>query len=513
VSRDPLAFAVLAALAVIAIARPAGAQADGQILSISTGHSLVIHGRGITKIAIGDGKVAAAIPLDSSRIVINPKAPGDTSIFVWEADGQHTYELTVTDTRLDQLARLLRSAIDTSGVTVSAIGSTIFVNGKVADIAEYQRIDGIVTKFQSIKYDSGTVATLVDALTVKKPLGSLQDKMAVTPGSSGLRVDMDPTGNVVLSGRVRDREQEQQVVDSVSGLAGSYLKTDGKVIDRLSLEAKSQVDVKVDILEIDRTAASQLGLRLQTAQQTTLGGSFTVGSSQSITAVENPNRITNSTGNPFLFGPFERVSLLAPTIDLMLQTGHARSLSSPDLVTLPGKLATFLVGGEIPIPVSNGLGTVTIQYEQYGVQLNVTPTINGDGSVETLVTPEISDLDYADGVSLNGFTVPALKTSKVSTDVITQDGESVVIAGLLRRMESRNFNKIPGLGDLPILGALFRSVTYQKTDTDVVFVLTPTIITRHPEDATSTLPVHFVPQAPPVPVPTQSAKPKRRWLF
>ncbi len=513
-SRVPLGLAVLSVLAVIGLAGGAAAAGNGQILSISTGHSLVLRGRGITKIAIGDGKVAAAIPLDASRIIINPKAPGDTSIFVWDADGQRTYELTVTDTRLDQLARLLRTAIDSVDVTVSSIGSTIFVNGKVADIAEYQRIDAIVTKFQSVKYDTGTVATIVDALYVRKPLGTLQDKMAGTPGASGLRVDMDPAGNVVLSGRVRDREQEQQVVDSVSGLAGSYLKTDGKVIDRLSLEAKSQVDVKVDILEVDKTAASQLGLRLQTAQQTTLGGPFTISSSQSLTAVENPTRITNSTTNPFLFGPFARVSLLAPTIDLMVQTGHARSLSSPDLVTLPGKLATFLVGGEIPIPVSNGLGTVTIQYEQYGVQLNVTPTINGDGSVETLVTPEISDLDFADGISLNGFTVPALKTSKVSTDVITQDGESVVIAGLLRRMESRNFNKIPLLGDLPILGALFRSVAYQKTDTDVVFVLTPTILTRHAENAVPSLPDRFVPQPVPVPVPTQSAKPKKRgWLF
>ena len=456
----------------------AGAENRGQILSIETGHSLVLHGRSITKVAVGDGKVAAAIPLDFDKVVINPKTAGDTTIFIWDADGQHTYELTVTDGRLDQVVRLLRTAIDSQSVGVSSLGSTIFVNGKVSDIAEYQRIDAAIAKYKDVKYDAGPVATIVNGVEVRKPLGRLQDDIAAIPDATNLRVDMDPNGNVVVSGRVRDRQQAQDVLDRVTGLAGSYLKTDGKVVDRMSLESKSQVDIKVDVLEVDKTAQSQLGLRLQTAQQTTLGGSFTVGTQQSIAAVENPAKITSSS-NPFEVGPFARVSLLAPTIDLMLQEGHARLLSSPNLVTMPGKPASFLVGGQVPIPVSNGLGTVSIDYKQFGVQLNVTPTIDADGSVESEISPEISDLDFADGIQINGFTVPALKTSKVSTDVLTEDGESVVLAGLLRRVESKNIQKIPLLGDIPILGELFRSTSYQRTDTDVVFVLTPTILTRH----------------------------------
>jgi pilus assembly protein CpaC len=461
---------------VIASGLPVSAESPGQILSIATGHSLILHGNGITKIAVGDGKVAAAVPLDSGKIVINPKSAGETTIFVWDRDGQHTYELTVTDNRLDRVVALLRTSIDSPDVTVSALGGTIFVNGRVSDVAEYQRIDAAIAKFKDIKFE-GTTTTVVDGIEVKKPLGPLQDEIATLPDSKNLRVDMDATGNVVVSGRVRDRQMAADVLDRVDGLAGTYLKTDGKVVDRLAVDSKSQVDIKVDVLEVDRTAQSELGLRLQTAQQQQVGGQFTIGSTQSVVALENPNKVEGSS-NPFAVGPFARVSLLAPTLDLMLQEGHARLLSSPNLVTKPGKEASFLVGGQIPIPVSNGLGTVTVQYEQYGVQIKVTPTIDGDGSIDSTIAPEISDLDFADGIQLNGFTVPALKTSKISTDVSTEDGESIVLGGLLRRVEQRTIQKIPLLGDIPILGELFRSTSYQRTDSDVIFVLTPTILTR-----------------------------------
>jgi pilus assembly protein CpaC len=108
----------------------------------------------------------------------------------------------------------------------------------------------------------------------------------------------------------------------------------------------------------------------------------------------------------------------------------------------------------------------------------VTPTLLGDGSVETKINPEISDLDFADGIQLNGFTVPALKTSRISTDVITKDGESIIMGGLLRRIEEKNLTKIPLLSDLPILGKLFTSTSYQTSNTDVVFVMTPTVVTK-----------------------------------
>jgi pilus assembly protein CpaC len=183
-------------------------------------------------------------------------------------------------------------------------------------------------------------------------------------------------------------------------------------------------------------------------------------------------------GGALKVGAFFRTITLAPTLNLLMTEGHARLLSSPDLVTVPGNNATFLVGGSIPIPFSTGLGQVSIQYQTFGVQLNVTPTLLGNGAVEAKIQPEVSDLDFQDGVQENGFLIPALKTSKLSTDIITQPGESIIMGGMVRRVEQRFIQKVPLLGDIPILGQLFRSTNYQNNQSDVVFVMTPQVITR-----------------------------------
>ncbi len=461
------------------------AAADGiQILSIQTGHSVILNAPGLSRIAVGDGRIAGVVPVGTSQLVVNGKTTGHTTIFVWMGVTRVTYEVTVTEQSFDDIAKTLRTALNEPHVQVVAFNSNLIVRGTVADAAAFGRLSDVLDRFKGVKFTSGGGGNgvIVNAVSVLKPLGNIQDEIAAIPGTHGLRVDSDSKGNVVLSGDVRDQAQSQKVLDRIKGLAGPYLASDGKVINRLTLDQVSQVDVKVYVLEVDNTAQSNLGLRLNTgtSQSVTSGAgtaqTFSISNSPSLTAVES-TRVTQG-ANPFLFGPFARISLLAPTLDLLIQQGHAKLLSSPNLVTQPGQEATFLVGGQVPIPVSNGLGTVSITYKEFGVKLNVTPTILGNGSVEAKIAPEVSDLDFADGITLNGFTVPALKTSKLSTDVITRDGESIVMGGLLRRQESKNIQKFPILGNLPILGALFRSTTYQKNESDVIFVMTPTIVTR-----------------------------------
>jgi len=457
------------------------ALADGvTILSIQTGHSVIVNAAGLSRVAVGDGRIAGVIPVGTSQLVVNGKTTGHTTIFVWTGATRTTYEVTVTEQSFDDIAKVLRAAINEQNVQVVAFNANLIVRGTVADGAAFSHLTDVLDRFKGVKFTSGGGnGAIVNAVTVNKPLGNIADEIAAIPGAHGLRVDPDAKGNVVVSGNVRDQAEAQRVLDKIKGLAGPYLATDGKVINRLTLDQLSQVDVKVYVLEVDNTAQSNLGLRLQTATRQTIGPgapTYIISSTPSLTAVEN-GRVTLG-NNPFLAGPFARISLLAPTLDLLMQQGHAKLLSSPNLVAQPGQEATFLVGGEIPIPISNGLGTVSITYKEFGVKLNVTPTILGNGSVEAKITPEISDLDFADGITLNGFTVPALKTSKISTDVITRDGESIVMGGLLRRQESKNVQKFPVLGDLPILGQLFRSTTYQKNESDVIFVMTPTIVTR-----------------------------------
>jgi pilus assembly protein CpaC len=117
-------------------------------------------------------------------------------------------------------------------------------------------------------------------------------------------------------------------------------------------------------------------------------------------------------------------------------------------------------------------------YKDFGVQLKVTPTVLGNGAVSATIAPDISDLDFQNGVTQNGFVIPALRESRLSTNVVAQPGESIVMGGMVRRIETRLINKVPFLGDIPILGKLFRSVNYQNQQSDVVFIMTPEVITR-----------------------------------
>ena len=440
------------------------------LISLQSGHSVILHTPGIQRIAIGDGRIAGVVPVGSSQLVVNGKAPGHTTVYVWTSGGRMTYDITVTAQEVDDLAQMLRTSVADPNVEIVSFGHSIVARGTVRDGAEYQQLTDILGRFDKVA--GSQQYTIVNAVTVSHPLGDLQSDLKGVAGAGDIRVDPDGKGNVIVSGHVHDAITEQAVLQRARGIAGQYLASEGKLVDRITTDLTSQIDIKVYVLEVDHTAAKNLGIQLQSAvfQQ---NGTYILGP-PSFPAVENPVGL----GKALTFGPFFRTITLAPTLNLLLQEGHARMLSAPDLVTTPGNPATFLVGGSFPIPYSTGLGQVSIQYRDYGVQLNVTPTLLGNGAVEAKVAPNVSDLDFSNAVTENGFIIPALRTSQLSTDVITQPGESIIMGGMLRRVETRTINKIPLLGDIPILGNLFRSTNYQNQQSDIVFVMTPEVITR-----------------------------------
>lgn len=465
-------IAALSAILLSQLAYAHGAQAAERVnlISLQSGHSVILRTPNLERIAVGDGRIAGVVPVGSSQIVINGKAPGHTTVFVWTPTGRLAYEVTVTAQDVDDLAQMLRTSVSDPNVEIVSFGRSIVVRGTVRDGAEYAQLSDILSHFDKIS--STERYTVVNAVVVAHPLGNLQHDIVNIPGASDIRVDPDGKGNVVVSGRVRDAVTEQAILQRARGIAGPYLSSEGKLIDRLSADLTTQVNIKVYVLEVDNTAAKNLGLQLQSAAFQP-NGTYIIGP-PSFPVVEFPTAL----GKALNTGAFFRTITLAPTLNLLLQTGHARILSAPDLVTTPGNKATFLVGGSFPIPYSTGFGQISIQYKDYGVQLNVTPTLLGNGAVEATITPEISDLDFQNGVTLNGFVVPGVKISRLATDVITQQGESIIMGGLLRRIEQRTISKIPLLGDIPILGQLFRSTSYQHNESDVVFIMTPEIITR-----------------------------------
>ena len=445
-----------------------------KVLAIATGHSTVVNINGVSRVAVGDAKIAGVLPVGTSQLVINGKHAGRTTVEVWAAGQRVAYDVTVVDQNVDSLAAMLRTTINEPGVTVVDFDHSLVARGTVDNIEQFQRIENLIDRFAPLVKAEGFA--VVDAVTVKLPFGELQNALTSIPNTSQLRLDADAKGNIIVSGNVTDRTTAENVLERVRGLAGPYLTVDGKVIDRLAVATVSQIDVKVYVLEIDDTGLKNLGLSLQGANpDPNLPNVLDYGDPVFLFAEGGGS---NLAGKALTIAPFFRQTRLAPTLSLIINTGHARVLSEPNLVTTNGQKADFLVGGQVPYAYSTGLGQTSIVFKDYGVKLEVTPTLLGNGGVDTKIAPEVSQLDFADGIQENGFTIPALKTSRLSTDLVTQPGESIVMGGLLQHVEQRDIIKVPILGDLPIIGKLFRSVQYQSKQTDVVFVMTPEILTR-----------------------------------
>ncbi|MBV8148290.1 MAG: pilus assembly protein N-terminal domain-containing protein, partial [Candidatus Eremiobacteraeota bacterium] len=450
------------------------AAADDTI-TLQSGHSTIIEVDGMSRVAVGDGRIAGVVPIGTSQLIVNGKEPGKTSLFVWSGSRRLTYRVTVTNQMLDDLAPVVRAAISEPGVQVVSFGRTVVVRGTVPDEAHFVQLNDVVSRFSDMakqeKYN------LVNAVTVTRSLESLQQLFSNKAEFQDLQIEPDGKGNVIVSGTVQNGTEAQQVLEQAKEFAGPYLAADGKLVDRLRRVHATEIDIKVYVLEVDRTGLSDLGLQLQSGTPDPNNPNHIILGPPSFPVLEAPSP-ANIPGRALNVGQFYRTTILAPTLNLLLQSGHARILSSPDLVSLPGTKATFLVGGQIPYVYSTGLGAVSVEFKKYGVQLNVTPTLLGNGQVDSVINPDISDLDYANAVILNGFLIPALKESTLETELVTKPGESILMGGLLRRQEEKTIQKVPLLGDIPILGQLFRSTNYQRNDSDVVFVMTPEVLNQ-----------------------------------
>jgi pilus assembly protein CpaC len=164
------------------------------------------------------------------------------------------------------------------------------------------------------------------------------------------------------------------------------------------------------------------------------------------------------------------------SLDLLQSDGMARVLAEPTLVALSGQSASFLSGGELPIPEPQGLGTTTIVYKPFGIGLTVTPTVLAPDRIALKVAPQASDLDYTNAVVLNGVSVPAITTRRADTTVELGDGETFIIGGLVSRSITSQVDKIPLLGDIPIIGAFFRDLNYSRQDKELVLIVTPHLV-------------------------------------
>jgi pilus assembly protein CpaC len=423
-------------------------------LSVTVGKAVLVDtAQPVQRVAVGVGDIVEAMAVSPTEIMLSGKAPGETSLIIWDIrGGRQFFNVTVrasnlvTGDTLDGIRRELRTELPNQTIRVS------FENG-----------------------------------------------------------------NIFLRGSVKDLTASQRAVEIAS--------TAGKVVNLLNVDVPAsdpQILLKVRFEAVDRNKAQELGINLfnlglgNAVGQVTTGGfpapqiSSGGGSSGGGATGSEGSATLSNEGNLLAFFPGLDVGAV---ITAMQTKGVVQTLAEPNVLATNGKEASFLAGGEFPYPVvsgtSGGTAAVSIEFKEYGIRLNFIPTLTPRNTIRLQVAPEVSALDYTDEVEISGFEVPGITSRKVNTEVELQDGQSFMIGGLLDNTLSDTFQKIPFLGDIPILGKLFQSETKTKNNTELIVIVTPEIVAPIPAQAALPelhLPDKFLPPNSNIPMHQPDAK-------
>jgi pilus assembly protein CpaC len=408
-----------------------------------------------------------------------PAPPAVQTVITDGLDSDGSVRLSVNRTRLIVLASKLRNA-DKDGAAITE-GS--------ADIATVQPMSANSVLVTAKKLGSTNLILEDDLghrqqaeIIVEADLDGIRQQLKGLSPQANIEAD-DVNGTIVLRGHI----PSLKLADEAVQIATAYAGKPDKVANLLEISGGQQVMLQVKVAEVSKSALSQLGINIGYTDGRTFVGSN----------INTINPFATSGGNLFTqtltsIAPGANVqffgNILAQRsafdyfVNCLQQNQLMRTLSEPDLTALSGEQANFQVGGQIPIPVpqQGGSGTtgsvITVQYQNYGVLLHFTPVVLGDGRIRLKIDPEISDLDYAHGVSIGGFVIPGFITRTVDTTVELADGQTFTLAGLLSNQVTATSNATPVLGDLPIIGSLFRSVSYQRNQTELVVMVTPRLV-------------------------------------
>jgi pilus assembly protein CpaC len=300
-------------------------------------------------------------------------------------------------------------------------------------------------------------------------------------GLPGQDVSLDfENDTVFLRGTVKDLSSAERA----AGMAATL----GKVVNLLRVEvpaAEPQILLRVRFADVDRSATSSFGFNLLSTGGKTVG-QITTGQFGPAAPTISGNAVQFTLSDALNIFLFRSDLNLGALIEALESKNLMQMLAEPNILASNGKPASFVAGGEFPFPVVQGgaaAGAVTIQFREYGVRINFLPVVTPRGSIRLQVSPEVSSLDYSNALQFEGFTIPALATRKVSTQVELESGQSFVIAGLLNNAITDSLNKIPGIGDIPLLGKLFQSRTRTRSNSELMILVTPELVRPIPAGA------------------------------
>ncbi|MGD1072231.1 MAG: pilus assembly protein N-terminal domain-containing protein [Bryobacteraceae bacterium] len=359
----------------------------------------------IERVSVASPAVAEAVPVSARTLMINGRAPGETSLVLWLDDGTRSeYEISVK------------------------VGETRLEAAKQQADLEF----------------GGSVHFAVD------------------------------NGTVYLTGSVKNLFESQRAV--------AIAETLGRVVNLLKVEVppqEIQILLKVRFADVDRSKSTDLGVNfvgvpagfpIAAGTGAYGGGTVTAGNAA-------PTVSLSDSLNLLFWDPHINVGA---TLKDLESRAVLQILAEPNLLALNGHEASFVAGGEFPYPTlqggGSGIGQVTIQFQEFGIRLRFTPTITPRGTIRLHLTPEVSSLDYADALTVSGFTIPALDTRRVTTDIELKDGQTFAIAGLLDRQTTESLSRMPGLADIPVLGKLFTTRSTSTSHTELIVIVTPELV-------------------------------------
>lgn len=319
----------------------------------------------------------------------------------------------------------------------------------------------------------GRVSRIYD-ISVSPDVSQLKQMLhRMLPEERDIKV-MSANESITLSGMVSSTTSLSTALDLAEIFAPE------KVTNLMSVGGVHQVMLEVKVAEMHRTVLERLGVDLAVVSNGNMAYTLL---NNLLTLDSNNPTIGGSSSAPGMLYNTEMTTAIGRTtvgstsvtgfLDVLKQNGLVKVLAEPTLVCRSGEEAQFLAGGEIPVPIPQGLGTVAIEYKPYGVALAFTPSVVSQDRISLKVFPEVSELDYANALEISGFTIPALTNRRASTTVELGDGQSFAIAGLLQDEIREDIKKFPGLGDIPVLGMLFKSSEFQKSETELVIIVTP----------------------------------------
>jgi pilus assembly protein CpaC len=335
-------------------------------------------------------------------------------------------------------------------------------------------------------YDHNGVLVGVIDLDVDIDGRAVAEKIFASTGNRGIRV-LSSNGQIVLTGWATDAVAADRAV----AIAKTY--SPNGVINSLTVAPSQQVLLKVRFLEATRQAGRELGVNwfvangtrgFNTGQGGLVNGTPANNTPGGIPLIQAAGTLAGAATSPFGVVLANIAKGNAGSVDVLITAletkGLVRRLAEPDLMALSGDTAQFLAGGEFPVPIAaataNGLVTPTIEFKPFGVRLSFTPTVLSSGIINLRIAPEVSELDFANAVTISGTTIPSLIKRDAVTTIELRDGQSFAIAGLLQANDARTRQQIPWLGSVPVLGALFASSNYQKDESDLVIIVTPHLV-------------------------------------